>query len=753
MEGYFQGDLVDNEDLSKTARQRQKKHHEMTLPNADLDSYLGEGWEVKREYKRSVRVRKEKPLDELFEDEVWLLFKGMGFIEMNKDRSFRIQAGGIWKQVDVFARGQDYAFVVECKARTLEGAQIEAKDIREIADLRGEIADSVMNHYDDRSIRVRFMIATRGMQWTSQKGRLAKRRGIMVCKQDELQYYNELVKHLGRAAKFQIYSILFPRGTVAEPTKVPAICGRQGKVKYYSFVIQPEKLLQIAYVHHRRSTPEDLAGSYQRMLKKSRLRKISSFVTGGGYFPNNIILNFTKKPTFRPFPKEKQAGDVLFGILQLPRQYASAWIIDGQHRLYGYADNERRATATVPVLAFDSLDVREQAKLFVEVNKEQKAVSPNLLWDLYPDIYHDSEDEGHQLLRTISLIVKKLNSDSDSPLRDHISIPSAPSKGRKITNLTMATVCDALKESNLIKAEGGLLYDTDCDSTVEFAAERLKAYFDVTARAFPEDWERGDEGLLRTNIGIRIVTIVFKQLLMYFQLFGQEQVYRRKDLASFKEETQKYLSPLIAKLKDMPDEGRSNIRKASAKGLVMNNAQQWTWWINQEFEGFGLEILLGWTQQPEPTGQTDEDIEHLLEDSERQLRVLIPKRLKETYGEKWFGHIGRDIRKYIGKRLGEQIDREQWRKAELLSLPQERRMRFTTPGQLKDIIDANWEAFEEVFIDQPYALAQLKSFVTLRNVYAHHEEDECDVVTKNLGYWATRWIRRCMGLNQVEEQA
>lgn len=751
MEGYFQGELIRNEELNKTGRQRQKKHHEMTVPKADLDSCLQEGWELKREYKRSVRVWKEKPVDELLEDEVWLLFRGMGFIEMNKDRSFRIQAGGIWKQVDVFARGQDYAFVVECKASTVEGAQIAPKDIREVSDLRRDIVDSIRKAYKDRFLRVRFIMATRGIRWTPEKEQLARRKGIVVWK--ELQYYNQLVKQLGTAAKFQMYSILFPKEKIPEPIEVPAIRGGKGKAKYYCFVIQPERLLQIAYVHHRRSTPEDLAGSYQRMLRKSRLRKISSFITGGGYFPNNIILNFTEKPTFRPFPKEKQAGDVLFGILELPRQYASAWIIDGQHRLYGYADNERRATATVPVLAFDSLDVREQAKLFVEVNKEQKAVSSNLLWDLYPDIYHDSEDEEHQLLRTISSTVKKLNSDSDSPLHDHISIPSAPSKGRNITNLTMATVCDALKESNLIKAEEGLLYDTDYHSTVEFAAERLNAYFDVTAGAFPEDWEKGDEGLLRTNIGIRILTIVFKQLLKDLQHLGQTQVYRRKDLARFKEETQKYLSPLIAKLKGMPDEQRSDIRKASAKGLVMNNAQQWTWWINQEFEGFGLEILLGWTQQPEPTGQTDEDIERLLEDSERQLRVLIPKRLKETYGQKWFGHIGKDIRKYIGKRLGEQIDREQWRKALLLSLPQEKRMRFTTPGQLKDIIDANWEAFEEVFIDQPYALAQLKSFVTLRNVYAHHEEDECDVVTKNLGYWATRWIRRCMGLNQVEEQA
>lgn len=748
-ETYFEGDLVQNEMLDRVARQRQRKYHEITVPKADLDSYLEKGWELKREYKRSVRLRKKKQIDELLEDEVWLLFKGMGFIEMNKDRNFRIRAGEIWKQVDVFARDEDYAFVVECKASSVEGAQIATKDIREMSDLRGEIADSVVKKYNDKSIRVRFMIATRGIKWTREKERLARRKGIIVCKEADLEYYRRLVKHLGSAAKFQIYSVLFPKEKIPERIQVPAIRGGKGKAKYYCFVIQPEKLLQIAYVHHRRSTPADLAGSYQRMLKKSRLRKISSFITKGGYFPNNIILNLTEKPTFRPFEKEKQAGDVLFGMLELPRQYASAWIIDGQHRLYGYADNERRATATVPVLAFHSLDVKEQAKLFVEVNKEQKAVSSNLLWDLYPDIYHDSEDEEHQLLRTISLIVKKLNSDSDSPLRDHISIPSAPSKGRKITNLTMATVCDALKESKLIKAEGGLLYDTDY--AVEFAAERLKAYFDVIAKAFPEDWEKGDEGLLRTNIGTRIFIIVFKQLLKYFKHLGLERIYEGEP-KRFKRETQKYLSPAIAKVKDMTNGERSNIRKASAKGLVMNNAQQMTWWINEEFEGFGIEILRDWAPRV-PSEEGDEEIKRLVKHTEIQLRHFIGEELIKLHDAKWWKQgIPGGVKHNIEEEIEKKIRQMPYLEKKLSQFTPEERLSHTTIGDLMEIIKytPNWKQFESTFKDKEEVIRNLDHFYRLRSIYAH-PPTEIDEIAKQQGYWATRWIRKCMGLNKVAE--
>lgn len=147
---------------------------------------------------------------------------------------------------------------------------------------------------------------------------------------------------MGCAAKYQIFSVLFPKETIPQQVEVPAISASRGKIKLYYFLIQPEELLKIAYVHHRRSTPKELAGSYQRMLNKSRLRRIDGFITKGSHFPNNIILNSTTKPVFKQFTKKKQAGDVLFGMLQLPRQYASAWIIDGQHRLYGYADNEKK---------------------------------------------------------------------------------------------------------------------------------------------------------------------------------------------------------------------------------------------------------------------------------------------------------------------------------------------------------------------------------------------------------------------------
>ncbi len=752
---FFYGDLVQDKELDKIARQRKKPYHEVTVSQAERDAYLAKGWTPTiRELKTRVRLRKEKQCDELLEDKVWLLFYNTGFEEMNKDRNLKIQAGPISKQVDVFAKDRTNIFVVECKA-SVEEVQISRKDIHEISNLKKNIADSIKKKYDSRNIHISFVIATQGMRWSEDNETLAKENGIFMWKEAELEYYSKLAEHLGNSAKFQLYSILFRDRKAHELRNitVPAIYGGKGKEKYWSFIIQPEKLLQIAYIHHRRGTREERLSSYQRMLEKTRLEKIDRFISKGGYFPNNVIINFTKKPRF---DKKAEVGDIVYGILTFPPYYASAWVIDGQHRLYGYANNKKKSTATVPVLAFDSLDVKDQANLFVEINREQKKVPANLLWDLYPDIYSDSEDEKQQHLRTISLVVKKLNSDSDSPLCDHVSIPSVRSKGKGITNLTMTTVCEAIKETGLIKEDQTLLYKDDYDSTVDFACERLKACFNVIAKSFFEDWEKGERGLLRSNIGIRILFIIFRQLMLYLKYAGREGIYKKRDLSEFKNEVNKLLNPMIVELKNRSDEERSVIRKQVGKGPLTENARQMTWWINEEFDGFGLELLRNWVP-PRPEKLSDEAIRQLLGDTEISLRAFIAKELRNLHGEAWWRRgILDEIKNYANKRISERGEREPWQRDALLSLLPEKKLDYIATPHLREIIvyNPNWEQrFKHIFVkDKEVTSARFKSFEELRDTYVHHREQQCTEVTKSLGYWAMKWIRECIGLKEMQEQ-
>lgn len=750
MENYFFGELVEGEELKKIARQRKNKHHETTIHQAELPSKEQEGWEIKRPLKyNKVKIRRLKKCDELLEDKVWLLFYSMGFTELNKDRNFKIQAGPTKKQIDVFAKEGNNAFIVECKASS-EDKHISKKDIHEISDLKEDIRKAIIERYK-KKIRVSFIIATRGIKWNKDDEKLAKDKVIFIWREAELEYYDAIVKHLGNSAKYQLYSIFFKKDYELKKIRVPAISGKWGKVKYYSFVIQPEKLLQVAYVHHRRSNLGELLGSYQRMLNKTRLNRIKNFIDKkDGYFPNNIIINFTKRPKFdQKAPKEE---GITFGILTFPPYRSSAWIIDGQHRLYGYANSKRITTATLPVLAFESIDVKDQAKLFVDINKEQKAVEANLLWDLYPDIYRDSKDEEHQLLRAISRLVKKLNSDKDSPLYSYINMPSVPAKEKRKANLTINTICDSIEDTELINKEGGILYKENYDSTVDYSGEILKKYLQTIAESFPEDWEKGNTGLLRTNIGIRIFLIILEHLLKGLKYIGKERTYKKRYLNKFKNEVKRLLSPAIEELKSMTNDERGDIRKASAKGKVLDNARKLGWCIKTKFEWFGPELFKGWAR-PIPNEVVDEQIGNLVKDTEIKLRSLIINSLKEFYGEEWWDKgITKGIKDAIDEKIKEEIENApHWRKEELSSLKPERKMNYTYTSHLREIIEyrPNWDEFAKMFVkDKDRTTSRFKSFESIRHAYAHHREGELDEITKKQGYWDMLWIRKCIGLEK-----
>jgi DNA sulfur modification protein DndB len=546
----FFGDLIRNEALEQIAKQRVKKYHELKIHKMRKEKYLNKGWTIRREYKNSLAIQKDKKIDELLEDEVWLLFKNMGYLEMNKDRNFKIQAGPVKQQIDVFAKDDINVFVIFCTSQEKQGPapSIRTK-IRAISDLKRDITMSVKNYYK-KKMRVLFLFITKNIIWNPKDEELASQNQIFYWKESDVEAYSNLTEQLGNGAKYQMFSLLFQGKKAFEigEIEVPAMRGGRGRKKYYCFVIQPEKLFPIAYVHRReRSNPRDVGNTYQRMVKRVRLDKIADFVNKGGFFPNNVILSFTKKPQFKEFGKKGEFGDIAFGVLKFPPYYGCAWIIDGQHRIYGYSKSEKALDSTIPVVAFESLGVKDQANLFVEINKEQEKVNRNLLWDLYPDIYYDSEDEKHQQLRIISLVAKELNLDENSIFYNHIQIPSLIIKDKKVTNLTLTNICDAIKENKLINKDENLLYNKDYENTVDFAAERIKVFFEVVSDSLERDWEKGDKGLLRTNVGIRIFFIIFRQLLRYLNYQEGGRSYKKVDLRKFETQIKEILDPVLTK--------------------------------------------------------------------------------------------------------------------------------------------------------------------------------------------------------------
>ena len=166
--------------------------------------------------------------------------------------------------------------------------------------------------------------------------------------------------------------------------QVLATRGKMGGETFYTFLIGPDDLLKIAYVGHKASRDIENIETYQRLLQPKRLKKIAQYINEGGRFPTNIVVNLktTRRAGLR-FDENRKIGDEALGILHLPANYASAWIIDGQHRLYGYAYARDAAAfsedkTTIPVLAYENFPADKEMNLFIDINSKQVKVSCGL---------------------------------------------------------------------------------------------------------------------------------------------------------------------------------------------------------------------------------------------------------------------------------------------------------------------------------------------------------------------------------------
>src|ERR1700686_2803005 len=83
---------------------------------------------------------------------------------------------------------------------------------------------------------------------------------------------------------------------------------------------------------------------------------------------------------------------------RVPDTYKPAWIIDGQHRLYGYTElGEDERGSHLPFLAFENISIADETKIFADIHRKQKSVSKKLLDEITGEIKLDSADKREQL--------------------------------------------------------------------------------------------------------------------------------------------------------------------------------------------------------------------------------------------------------------------------------------------------------------------------------------------------------------------
>lgn len=542
--------LIAGDALAKELRLRQSRWRYQRVPAKRVESEIEDGWEVDKVLKASVRMRFAKPLDEVVEDEAWALLASLGFPQMSAGRRFTVPvtAGGkpATKQIDVLAADDETCLVVECKWSAAVAARSMAKDLGESRGLKGPVAAALRQDYGLKR-KVGWVYFTRGIRWGAKDLARAKEFGIAVLDENDLDYFARLVDLIGPAARHQLQAEVFGSQEIEGLQRtVPAVRGRIGGRTFYQFTIDPERLLKIGYVAHRLHLDADSLGAYQRMLKKNRLRDIRQYIEKGGVFPTNVVVNFRTKRRFA-LSADRPPGDVNFGTLYLPKTYKSAWIIDGQHRLYGFAGSKWAKSNQLPVLAFEALPPSEEVRMFVDINNRQVKVPRNLIVDLMSELYWDSGVPSEAYHAILSRIVAVLNKDIGSPIRRRIVLEGERQTPQ--TPLTVTAVYEALSKSGLVGTIRknvlipGPLHATDSAATVKRSVAVFEGYLKLFADGVPDHWAlgNGEGGYLCTNNGVTALLLVLEAVIGHLHQHADAEPWQQSP-----EELLAAIAPFVA---------------------------------------------------------------------------------------------------------------------------------------------------------------------------------------------------------------
>ncbi len=643
--------LICGDDIIEEKKIRSEEYDYIKVELNQITSMESVGWELVKKSKVSARLKKKKIIsqDEKFENDVWLLFYKLGFKILNKGRYFKLSYSSngdeLTQQIDVFAADEESILIVECKSSPKLDKKTSFKtEIESIGGKRGGLIQAVRKLFHGKYLKVGFIFATNNYAVSQQDKERMKELKIIHFDEDTIKYYKELINHIGLAARYQLLGNVFAGQKIPEMNNiVPAIEGEMGKHTYYSFSIEPEKLLKIGFVLHHDNANKDEMPAYQRIIKKGRLKAIQEFINNGGFFPNSVIVNIVTKKQLQFDKSELQEDHSIskLGLLHLPQEYKSAYIIDGQHRLYGYSDSEWKSKNSIPVVAFVNLKLTEQIQLFMDINENQKAVPKNLRTTLEANLLWDAKDFNEQRKALSSRIAQRLGDDKNSALFSRIV--TGENSSTSYCAITLDYISKSLKATNFYNTynknnaviKDGTIDKSNNDITYEYLYNFLLKMFNRLSESLENDWEisTNDESCIVSNAFIYGYIRIFSDIVDYLIKF--KEINPKMEKVDFLvEKCAPYLDAVAYRIEELAPSERVALRKQY--GRVGDNK----FWrilqqaLHEKFKDFNPEGLEEYWR--DNSMKFNEAAYKLIRDIELYIKDKIIKKLSDYYGENWF---------------------------------------------------------------------------------------------------------------------
>jgi DNA sulfur modification protein DndB len=649
--------LIPSKSIPAEIRKRMSPDQLITIQPRQILEYEADGWVIDKRNQKSIRMRKAKTHDIAFEDRVWATFARLDFTSLNKDRSFSITSdggSGVAHQVDVLAADDEVVLVISCRSsETVRTVQFK-KEIEAIQDQRAGLLKELKKEFPHH--KVKFVLATNNFGVTQQTIERIANADVIHMDEDVIDYYSVLAEHLGRAARYQLLGNLFEGAKIPNlDPEVVAIEAHMGGHKYYSFSIEPERLLKLAYILHRNKANSNLMPTYQRLIKRTRLKGVAQFVDDGGYFPNSLILNLRsvgRGLKFEPFPKH--AGETRAGILHLPQTFRAAYVIDGQHRLYGYADSTRAATDLIPVVAFVNLERSDQVRLFMQINENQQAVPKNLRNTLNADLLYDSKDLREQIRALKLHLAQQLGEDKTSPLYGRVQIGENPKTALRC--LTIDAISRGVERGNFLGSfsktevkELGSFYRGSNEATagplITYLTLGLAYLRDGLSTQFKLGSAEG--GFIFINNGVESLIRILGDVVDHLAIASGYNAREQSPQQLF-EEAQPYLDPLVAYFRSLNSAQGLEFRQMYGSGAGTKYWRRLQQAINSVRPDFAPPGLADYLQSEEK--QFNDESREMIAALAQFMKDDIRRRLENEYGSTWYEDgVPRKIRVEAGK--------------------------------------------------------------------------------------------------------
>ncbi|HEY3569407.1 MAG TPA: DGQHR domain-containing protein [Thermoanaerobaculia bacterium] len=684
------------ESLKGLARAKSKENETKTVHPSLVEDLQQEGWVFDKKNRRSIRLRRKKSQSALLEDRVWNLLYKMGFNYLSSGEGALLSSskGEDDTPIDIVGINEDIALAIQCRSINPEHILELAAELERFSTVRPLFSRLANNQfYPDRKQQAVLAIFTAHGKIPDIYRTKAKDANVVLFDAHDLAYYESLVSHLGPAAKYQFFADMLPGKPIsALSLRVPAIKTRMGNSTCYTFSISPEYLLKIAYVSHRSKGKASDVHTYQRMLNRNRLNKIRKYISDDGIFPTNIVVNMeSKRIRFERIEQDEQENGVL-GWLDIKPAYKSAWIIDGQHRLFAYSGHEKARKSRLAILAFEGLPPSRQAGLFIDINAKQKSVKQSLLQELYAELHWDSEDPEVRVRAIISKAVQTLDSDSDSPLYQRIQ--TADSAKDALRCITLTSLYGAIEKTEFHIArerkgqviEFGPLWGGDNYATLERTVHILNAWLKIIRSAVPDWWDKGsgEGGGLAMNDGVTTCINVLRSVFLYLNEKGLNLgELSNEELA---DQITVYAEALGQYFNSLSEDGRRGFRDLRGIQGQTKRTRRCQQFLREKFPDFspsGLDQFIA-----EEKAQTNIRAKEIIDRIETSLQKFIVEELKREYGpndaEWWTLGVPKSIRLRVTARYEEE-DGKRGGKEYYFDL-----IDYRTISTEKD----NWELFE-----------------------------------------------------------